>query len=183
MAIVAAAAIGAAGAVAGGVIASQGAQAAAKAGKGSAHTIPLPKYQRGLESHYARLLAENELNVPPSFGQYVQSGGTATFPITDPGFTPREARELGFVGKQGQKVPFVQPGATSLTPEQALYLGYQRSQSPGADPRDALLRAYRLNQRMGKLEGRTDTPGREQKISRLRARRDKLLGGMPVTLE
>src|SRR5580765_4994465 len=173
-AAIAAAAIGAAGSIGGGILSSQGAAKAAAAGRPSTHKFPLPKYQQGLESYYTRLLAQNLTNVPPSFGSYVQSGGTETFPINNPGFTPRESRELGIVGPRGQAVPFVNPGQNQLTPEQALYLGYQKSRNPGADPNDPLVKAFRINQRIGRIEGRPDTPARDAREQRLRGRRDRL---------
>lgn len=178
-AVIAASAIAAAGSLASAGVQAYGASQAAKAGKGSAHKIPLPRYQRGLQSYYARMLAANMLAEPPSFADYVKSGGTATFPMKDLAFTPREARELGFVGKHGEQIPYVQPGQTSLTPEQKLYLGSQQIHDPGMAG-SALARAYQLNQRVGRILGRPDTPKREQRVANLRAKRDRLLGSQTM---
>lgn len=143
--------------------ASQGGPAGPKQRK-----IPLTPYMAAFERYNARLLAQNETNQPPSFGDWLKSGGTATFPINNPGFTPQEARRLGIVGPHGTQVPFVSPGQSMLTPEQQLYLGYQQHKGP-------LFKAYRENQRIGRLEGMPQTAGREAREARLRSRRDAIL--------
>lgn len=167
-AAIAAAAIGAAGSVAGGVLSSQGASKAAKAGKGSEHRFPLPPYQHALEQYYTRLLASNLNNVAPSFGSYVASGGAATFPMHDTGFTPQEARDLRLVGPRGGAIPFVGKDQTALTPEQELFIGSQQK-SKGAP----LGRAYHINQRIARIL--ENNPDRQALIERLRGRRDRLL--------
>lgn len=178
MAVVAAAAVAAAGAVAGGVISAQGAQAAAKAGKPRAQKFPLPPYELGLEKYQTRLLAENLTKTPPSFAQYVASGGTAQFPITDQGFTPQEARKLGIVGQRGQQVPFLAPGQTTLTPEQQLYVGYLSAQQ---GQKGGLARAFRENRTIGELLQKPQTEGRVERENKLRAMRNALLKTPPPT--
>lgn len=74
-----------------------------------------------LQNYLSRIYAANVGGVPPSFSDYVSSGGTATFPFKDPRMTPNEAAELGFVAPQGGTVPFYQPGQGQLTQEQQLY--------------------------------------------------------------
>lgn len=177
---IAVAAIAAAGTASAAAIQSHGASAAAAAGRPSTHKFPLPKSQRAFQNYYTRVLAQNLTDVAPSFADYIKSGGTATFPMHDTGFTPNEAKNLGIVGPRGQQVPFVAPGSNQLTPEQALYLGYQISQAPGHDPNNPLARAYRLNQRIGRIEGRPQTDQRQAREQRLRTRRDRLISGGPT---
>lgn len=177
MAVIAAAAISAAGAIGGGVIASQGAKSAAAASRPQTQTIQLPKYQRGLQSYFARLLSQNVTAVPPSFTDYISSGGTAQFPIVNPGMTPKEAKQLGIVGKRGQEIPFFDPNASALTPEQKLFLGEQEASrakfgTSGFNPNNPLVRAFNLNKKIARLaEGDPQNPT----LTDLRGRRDRLL--------
>lgn len=174
---IAVAAIGAAGSIGGAALSSQGAKKAAAAGKGREHQFPLPRYQRGFEKYYTRLLAENLKSVPPSFADYIKSGGTATFPIQDPGISPKEAKELGLVGPKGLPVPFSDINQTSqLTPEQQLYLGYIGATQGKHGP---LERAYQWNRRTQIALGKEQTPERIAKEEKFRRRRDRLLG--PIT--
>lgn len=123
-ATIAAAAIGAAGAIGGGILSSKAAGAAA--GGGSIETIPLPGYASAINHIAARNAVLNQGKVAPSFGEYVSSGGTATFPWESTGLTPNELVQLGFVGKQGKAIPFGDPHQKTLTPEQRMFLGGQR---------------------------------------------------------
>ncbi|SRR6266852_955586 len=173
-AVIAAAAITAAGSATAATVSSQGAKAAAKAGKGQQHKVPLTPYQNAFERHLYRELALNQNAQPPSFADYIQSGGTATFPITDPGYTPKELRSLGMVGPRGQQIPFGLPSESQLTPQQALYLGYQQNREGLTTPNT---RAYALNQRIQQLLGQQQTTGRTAREQRLRARRDQLISG------
>lgn len=181
MATIAAAVIGAAGAAGSGYMASQAARAGAGGGV-STTTVPLPGYADALNHYIARITAGNITSVAPTFGEWVASGGRATFPINYTGLTPREAGKLGFVDpKTGQEIPFVEPGVTSLTPEQVLYLGQQNLRAARArgnpqpdDPasRYALAerRLGRLGERQMKIEERLAAedigPRRERKLGR-----------------
>jgi len=180
MATIAAAVIGAAGAGTGGYFASQGAKAAAGGGP-SVQTVPLPGYADALNHYIARIVAGNLTNRPPSFGEWVASGGQAAFPINYTGLTPREAGKLGFVDpKTGQEIPFVEPGVTSLTPDQVLYLGQQNLRAARAagnpQPDDPASRYYLQERRLGRLEERKKKleeraaldlrPGQERRVER-----------------
>lgn len=166
---IAVAAISAAGSIGGAAMAAHGAR-----GGPSQHQIPLTPGQAAYEHYMRRLLALNATQQPPSFGDWEKSGGTATFPTIDPGFSPQEARRLGIVGPRGQQIPFVNKNAQTLTPEQQLYLGYQ--QFNAGQKQSPLARAYHLNQRLGRLEDLAQTPKREARESRIASRRNKLMG-------
>lgn len=115
--------------------------------KPQTQTIPLPPYQDALNRITARALALNMMQTPPSFQDWVNSGGTAKFPIINPGITPKGAKDLGIVTGVGGQVPFVYgPGGTTiqnaglgeLSPEQQQYLGYQLSRSQNPNDRNNL---------------------------------------------
>lgn len=128
-ATIAAAAIGAAGSIGGAAISSQGAKSAAAAGAPHPEYVHLPGYAAAINREVARALALNMNKVPPSFAEYVDSGGTATFPWTDPGLSPIDLRRLGLMygsRKKGFKpVPLVsteQAASGSLNAEQQAFL-------------------------------------------------------------
>jgi len=150
-------------------LASQGASKAAKAARPRQQTIPIPPFAKAGQELVARDLALNMNAVPPSFIDFVKSGGQATFPFQDPGISPLEARQLGIVGKQGQQVPFVQRGQTQLTPQQQLYLGLQLSQLKGAPHDDPLARLYRQEVLRQSLLNKPQTPGRVKREGRISA--------------
>lgn len=116
--------IGAAGSIGGAAISSSGARDAAAAARPHPQRIPLPKWAQAINSINARALALNAGKVAPSFVDYQQSGGTATFPWQDPGMTPAEAYKLGFINKRGKAKNFLPTGEVplDLTPEQLLFL-------------------------------------------------------------
>jgi len=120
----------AAGAVGG--VGLQAAQAAGAFGKGGggggSTTIPLSPRSRALQGLSARLIAANVGAVPPTFAEFVRSGGMATFPLRGTELTPTEARRLDFVSRfGGQAIPFFDPRMqTKLTPEQVLFMGEEK---------------------------------------------------------
>lgn len=88
--------------------------------------VPLPRWATPIVQHNALLTALNINQHPPSFSEWIQSGGKATFPLIDPGFTPKQFRQLGLVGAHNQPVPFVDIAAQkTLTPEQLLFIREQ----------------------------------------------------------
>ena len=179
MATIAAVAVAAAGAIGSGIAASQGGGAAAKAGRGTPQNVPLPGYAQALNNYVARLVAANATAQPPSFAQYIQSGGTATFPLTNVGLTPAQAAKLGIVDPEtGKQIPYLQHGQSSLTPEQKLYLGQHRLRlaglgessrhaPAGAGPLERYAALTNLEQH---LQGKPQTPRREAKESRVQDR-------------
>jgi hypothetical protein len=172
-ATIAAAAIGAAATAGSAAYSAHSAGQAAKAGQPSSHKFPLPPRQQGFENYYTRLLAQNLTQTPPSFVDYINSGGKARFPLVGANqFTPQEARKLGIVDRKGNPVPFLQQGQTSLTPEQQLYLGYLGNLSHSTGP---LARAYQVNQNIKNMTSQPQTPGRVAREDTLRARRDRFL--------
>lgn len=186
MATIVAAVIGAAGAATSGVMAAQGARAAGRVGT-STETVPLPGYADALNHYMSRLVAGNVTSVAPTFTDWVSSGGRATFPLMDTGMTPREAGKLGFVDpRTGQEVPFVDPNATKLTPEQVLYLGQQNTRYArtvhGTQAKDPASRYYRADRRLENLndrlarrqEAELPTARLERKIGRVQGRKQRL---------
>lgn len=184
IAAVAAAAIGAAGTA---YSASQSAGAARGLAsvRGQTRTIPLTPEQRGLNQYYTRVLASNLSATPPSFSDYVMSGGTARFPLQNLGMTPREAELLGLIDKRGNTIPMVDSATvdeTGLTLEQKKALGREQLQS--GRPNTPLARANMFENRVGKLTDRmnldTTGPNRDahimDRINRLNDRINRLRG-------
>lgn len=183
MAAIAAAAISAAGAIGGGIASAQGAQKAARAGRGRLQQVPLPPYADALNRYTARLVAANATQVAPTFVDWLKSGGQATFPLQDTGFTPSQAVSLGLVGHSGQPIPFVAANQSKLTPEQLLYLGQSRiraaNMSKSAPPEDPVSKYTRSTNILNKLEGEPQGPNRvarEQKIMDRKKRLAQQLG-------
>jgi hypothetical protein len=112
---------------------------------------------KGLQSYTARLLAENATAVRPSLQDYAASGGTATYPIKDPGFTPAEAADLSIVDPHtGRAEPFVSKDQTSLTPAQQMFLGQQRARQGATGP---LAQYGMLSARQKNLQSKGQTTG------------------------
>lgn len=142
-------------------------------------SIEQTRTARALQNYMARIAAANVSTLPPTFGEYVASGGKIGFPTQIPGMLPGEAVKLGFVGKSGEAIPYYQqePGGGfpgELSPEQILFLGAQRLQlrKKGIGP-DQLTLPEKLAVTEGKL---TRLPGRmsetEAKIAQVEARTD-----------
>lgn len=166
-AAIAAAAIGAAGSIAGGVISSQGASKAAKAGRsGRGEAIPLPKYAAAINHILARATALNVGAVPPSFADYQASGGTATFPWQDPGITSVEKYKLGLVDRAGGDVPGGPD--SSLSPEERLFLAqWFASRGRQGNP---LYGLGQLGNRIDRIDAKPSTPKRERRLDDLRGK-------------
>lgn len=130
MATIAAAAIAAGGSA---YAANKQSQTAGKAAKAAnaPHTIHLPPYAEATDRYAAQLAVLNATVQPPSFQDWVGSGGQATFPLRDPGLTPQMEQSLGLVNKHGQRIPTVPAGTEGLSPEQLLYLGMQHYYGSG----------------------------------------------------
>ena len=172
-ATIAAAAISAAGSIGGGALAAQGASKAARAARPRRQTVPIPPYAKAGQELVARDLALNMNAVPPSFMDFVNSGGTATFPFQDPGLSPLEARQLGIVGPQGQQVPFVQRGQGQLTPQQLMYLGMQLAHLKGMAGKGPLANIFRAAAREEHLKDLPQTHGRVAREGRIESRVEK----------
>src|SRR5439155_2406665 len=112
------------------ISAGSGAYSASQAGGGGAGGSrrppnfvqpPEPAYERALRHYTTRLLAQGAASVPPSFLDYVASGGTAKFDMGDTRMTAPEYRSLELDPK-GHAIPRVDPGQSQLTLDQLLYL-------------------------------------------------------------
>jgi hypothetical protein len=91
----------------------------------SGDKIPLTPAAESLQNFTARILAQNALEVPPSFAEFLASGGQSKFGAIKTQLTPEEAVQLQLVGKTGP-IPFFDVGQTALTPEQAASAGSER---------------------------------------------------------
>lgn len=96
-------------------------------GTGNVRRVGTP-WATGGQSYLARLMALNAATPAPNFGEFVRSGGQASFPMAGAGqFTPIEAERLGLVGANNEPVPWFDPtGQNRLTQEQVLFQGAQR---------------------------------------------------------
>jgi hypothetical protein len=164
-AAIAAAAITAAATVGTTVYASQQQQAAAKAaGRAPSQTnVALPGRAAAIGRYADQLLALNATKQPSSFGDWVSGGGKGTFPLTDPGFSPQMAQQLGFVGKHGQ----------------LMYLSQWLRAQGNLDPRaniNQLVDAWKAANLAGGHPGpKPVAPGKPQKTSSL----DRILSHAP----
>ena len=153
-------------------IAAAGATGAFGEGSPDIRTIPLTRRARALQSIAARVLATNLGSVAPTFQEFVQSGGTATFPLVGTSLTPKEVKQLGLVSKQGGTIPIFDPAKqTALTPEQLIFLATE-SQRQGND--------LGLSQ-LGTVSRRIERRERQGKpTASLEERREKLLRRLGV---
>jgi hypothetical protein len=176
MAAVAAAAITAAVAVGTTAYSASQQGAAARGAKGQPSKVPLPPYATALNQDVARVIALNMGQTPPSFAQYVASGGTAKFPFIDPGLSPRQRQQLGLVGTSNQPVPF-QPRATSTQPlnlQQLLFEGSRRLAASHGSATDPIAQLARATNRLNKLQQDSQTAQRQRREGRLGTRIGKL---------
>lgn len=88
--------------------------------------IPPPDYIQALQHLVGRVLASNINAQGPTFGSFVDSGGTAGFGLKNTDLSPIQAQQLGLVGASGEEIPRVSADQHKLTPEQELWLGYQQ---------------------------------------------------------
>lgn len=129
---------------------------------------------------FSRAIAQNMFNMPPSFQEYVGSGGEARFPIQFTGLSPVEMRQLRFVGPQGEEIPFARTDQESLSPAQLLFLG-RHDERQGLNSRPS--RLYRSEVRVNQLQRQLDDPAMnrkrrarlENRLARAKANRDDLL--------
>lgn len=126
---------------------------------------PEPGYEKALREYTARLLAQGASVVPPSFTDFVGSGGKATFNMGNTALTPGEAVGLGEVGRGGQPVPFMQPGQTSLTPQQIMFIASLGGGKIGATPQ--IKQEGRQMTKLSTLESKPQTTGRTAKEEKL----------------
>lgn len=125
------AAVGAAGSIASSSIS---ASAAGGGGSRTPRQGPLQSYgstrtNNILQQYVGRLLAANVNTRAPTFDQWVGSGGTQQFQLSDPGLTADEAMRMGFVDKRG-RVPstFDPTNPQPLTEEQMISVGQMNKQ-------------------------------------------------------
>lgn len=111
-------------------------------------TVPLQPYENVIRQYLSRLLALNATAVPPSFGEYVQSGGKAKFPISDPGLSPTEMMQLGLIDKFGNARVRVPIGQQGLNPDQKLFYAFQKFQRENVGKKDANALGTRLLQEL-----------------------------------
>lgn len=190
MVAIAAAAIAAAGAAAtaGSTIyaSKQQSAAAGKAAKaaGTPTNVPLPPYAAALNKDIARIYALNMGQMPPSFAQFVSSGGAAKFPFIDPGLDPKQREQLGLIGPGNQPVPFQsrQTSQQPLTMQQILFEGMRRL-SKNPNRMDPISRLTRVSDNLKKLQAKDQTPQRERKEARLQGRQTHLQSKLGVSGE
>ena len=140
----------------------------------------------GLQSYAARLLALNATSRPPTFDEWVSSGGTKQYEVEDPGFTPQEAKQLRLVSEWGGKVPWYNPEDEKLNLEQRVWLGRtrkrRRADQPHQDeyyttPEESLADLYLRQRRLQKKAiDNVITPRQQKRLDRVNeriARREK----------
>lgn len=181
MAIAAGVAAAAATAISTGVsVASQaGAFGGNDPGKPEFQQVPKRPFETAQQKYLSRVMLANMNNRGPSYQDWLKSGGTAKFELTNTGMTPEEARQLGFVGPGGRPADYVDPTTvadTGLTKDEFAYMGMQAPKGTGP-----AARVGRITRRMEKLEGLGTTqegglrPGQQKRLERLGARKEKIL--------
>lgn len=86
--------------------------------------IPLPANQQAMQDYMLRVAAANVNKPLPSFGDFMDSGGTARFSLDNATMTPSEAMALGFTSNHGTDIPYYDQGQNGvLTEEQKLFAG------------------------------------------------------------
>src|SRR5438046_7364927 len=159
------------------ISAGSGAYSASQAGGGGAGGSrrppnfvqpPEPAYERALRHYTTRLLAQGAASVPPSFLDYVSSGGTAKFDLGDTRMTVGEARGVGEFGPKGQPIPRYDQGQGQLTLDQMLYLAHAPKGGFGTTP--GIKKAGQEYKKLQTLEGKKQTPHREKREEKLRGK-------------
>ena len=151
---------------------------AATAGQGKLRTkrVSLPPYVKAIQTYATRLMARNMTKTPPTFADWVKSGGQAKFPIEDTGFSPLEATQLGIVDTEGRAIPFLEPGQTELTAGQTLF-AHERGKAPrGSKFWDTLHQVNRIDRALE----RTDLTDKHR--SRLEAMRERNINAINMAL-
>lgn len=167
--------IGAVASLAAAGVSAYGQNKAAKTAGGKDIThLPQPGYAQGMQHYIAQLLSANATKVAPSFGDYVSSGGTATFPLDRTGFTPKDASQLGLVGKGNQPVPYFDAAnQDQLSPEQLMFAIRQGDAGVGKRARRYGKVANHLQEVERHLSAGGLSPETE---ARLTQKRDRLAG-------
>lgn len=138
---------------------------------GGVTTIPQSPRSRAIQHLLSRALVQNLGAVSPSFGEYTESGGKATFPFKFE-LTPKEATQLGLFTKTGKAIPFVDPMSKTLSTEQLLFLAQQEAATQGSE---SPLR--RLGQLETRIEHRTL---RGKPTEKLVEKRKKIIDRLPT---
>lgn len=116
---------------------------------GTPKQVPLPGYADATNRIVARDTVMNMNRTPPTFAEWLKSGGTATFGMKPTGMTPSEAQKLGIVDRSGNPIPQFETSqfGKSLTTEQKMYLGellnrreWTKYATEGQDPLSAFWR-------------------------------------------
>src|SRR5262245_48208567 len=103
-------------------------------GKPEFEQVPKRPFETAQQKYMSRVMMSNLNNRGPTYSDWLKSGGTAHFELTDTGMTPAEARKMGYVGPGGRAPDFVDPatvGETGLTPEQFVYSGMEAPKGKG----------------------------------------------------
>jgi hypothetical protein len=128
--------------------------------------VPEPAYERALREYTARLLAQGAASTPPSFLDFVASGGKAKFDLGNTSLTPGEAVALRTVSRGGGTIPWVDPGQARLTPEQIMFAASQGG--PGVTP--GIKREARQLALLQALMGKEQTPQRQTREKKIKGR-------------
>lgn len=166
--------IGAAGSIGGSQLQARGQKKAAKAAsrRPTQHQIPLPGRGDAVATLLDQILALNAGRTPPSFGDWVKSGGTETFGLQYPGLTPNMVRQLGLIDRTtGAPIPWVQPSTApgGLNAEQALFLGQQLSRQ-GVGRSNLAVDIATLTRELEKMSRLPATPKRKAQQAKREAR-------------
>lgn len=141
-----------------------GAYSASQAPSGGVGTkqIPAAGSQRALRDVSIRTMAQNLGATPPSFLDYIHSGGKARLPVKPAVIKPQEAVNLGFVDIYGREIPGYDPATqTKLNPQQALFLGRVHARAGKDTP---LARYARLENKVTRLQTNAEDASLDPKI-------------------
>ena len=168
MATAAAVAAAAATAVSAGVGAASaaGAFGSGQPGAPKFQQAPRPGYEGASQKYITRVLMGNINNRGPTWNDYLQSGGNATFQLQDTGMRPIEAQKMGFVEKGGAEPAWYTPGQGPLTQQQ--WEDRMREAGSKTPMGQRYQRIQTLGQRISNLQGKIDAGGlpdaRQQRI-------------------
>jgi len=154
--------------------------------------VPKRPFETAQQKYMSRVMMANLNNRGPTYQEWLRSGGTAHFELTNTGMTPQEAQKMGFVGPGGRAPDYVDPttvSQTGETPEQYQYGGMEAG--PKATGTQA--RLGRVTKRIERLQGLQQAPGglrpgQEARLGRLQTRQQRLMakgyrGGQPAEEE
>jgi hypothetical protein len=140
--------------------------------------VPKRPFETAQQKYMTRVMLSNLNNRGPTYQDWLRSGGTAHFELQGTNLmSPKEARQLGFVGPGGRAPAYVDPAVAAqqgLTPEQYIYSGVEKPKGKG---RAAAL--GRVQRRIEKLQGLQEAgglrPGQERRLERLGTRKERIL--------